>query len=588
MMRARTFRSIILCLATVAAAAGAALTSPRRAPVPPSPRQLAAEVLGEPDVRISAASTNSRVFTDAAPELGLVFHHDNDARGAYRLPEEMGPGAGLLDADGDGDLDVFIAGGGPLTGDRPARPCRLFRRDPAGYVDVTEMSGAGVPGPAYGVACADYDDDGDVDIYLTRLGRNALLRNRGDGTFEEVAAAVGVDDDGFGASCVFIDHDRDGDLDLYVANYVGWAEERESPCYTILGERDYCNPLVYESPLADVLYRNRGDGTFEDVSMASGIGHAKGNGLGVIASDFDDDGWIDLYVANDQTPAFLWRNRGDGTFENVATHWGCAYDGRGIAIAGMGVASEDLDGDGRFDLLVTNIHGQTNLVLRNDAGTFEDVSLAMGLGVWSIPATAFGVALFDQDHDGNLDAYFANGDVNVDNPMPAGDNRYAQPDQFARLENGRLVDATAASGVTFADVGRGVAAGDLDDDGDVDLLLTNNGGPVRLLRNEQAGSDRWLKVSARTGPGRRHAIGARLRLRVGGRVFTREVRPQQSYLCSGDPRVHFGLGDAVSPISLEIRWPDGRFSQHEDLTSNTHVTVIQDDAGGASGREATP
>jgi len=554
----------------------------------PTPRDIADEYLaaargpGAVDVEAGPATP---LFTDVAPQMGLVFTHDNAFRGNFFLPEQMGPGAGFLDADGDGDLDVFIAGGGAIIDDGPQQVCRLYRNDGDRFTDITEESGAAIAGPAYGVACADYDGDGDVDVFVSRLGPNALLRNDGEPgspRFTEVGAQAGVADAGFGGSAAFLDYDRDGALDLYVANYVGWSIARETTCYTTLGIKDYCNPLTYSAPSADRLYRNLGGGRFADVSEPAGIADDTGNGLGVLASDFDGDGWVDVFVANDQTPAFLWRNNGDGTFDNVAALAGCAYDSRGMAIAGMGVAAEDLDEDGDFDLLVTNIRSQTHLVLLNDGGFFEDVSLKMGLGRWSVPATTFGVAVFDQDADGEFDAFMANGEVNVDNARPAGPNPYAQPDHFVRLAQGSFVDATEASGAAFADIGRGVAVGDYDNDGDLDLLVTNNGGPVRLLRNNNATGNSWLEVEVRSGPGRGPAIGARVAVTAAGRTYRREIRPQQSYLCSGDPRAHFGLGRAAAVDRLEVLWPDGTRSVRTDVAANQLVLIERGPAAGGS------
>ena len=552
-----------------------------------SPRQLAERFLADTRAELTVLDTPTAgppLFTDVAPDAGIRFVHDNDARGEFRLPEEMGPGAAFVDIDGDGDLDIFVTGGGSIVGDGSRQTCRLYRNDDGRFTDITEVSGAGVPGPAYGVACADFDDDGDVDIFVTRLGPDVLLRNDGPPAaprFVDIAAEAGVADRGFGTGAVFFDYDRDGRLDLYVARYLNWSEAGEIVCYTILGVRDYCNPISYEAPSRDRLYRNLGDGRFENVSGSAGITGEVGNGLGVLASDFDDDGWIDLYVANDQTPGFLWRNRGDGTFENVAALVGCAYDDRGVAIAGMGVAAEDLDGDGDMDLLVTNIHHQTHLVLRNDHGLFEDASLAMGLGRWSIPATSFGVAVFDQDNDGRLDAFFANGEVNVDNALPIGENPYAQPDHFARLINGVFVNATDGSGVAFGDVGRAVARGDYDNDGDQDLLVTNNGGPVRLLRNNNDSGNAWLVVETRTGPGGRAAIGARVTVTAAGITRSTDIRPQQSYLSSGDPRAHFGLGRAATVERIEVLWPDGSRSVLTGVRVN-QLVVIEQGAGAPS------
>lgn len=543
----------------------------------PSPRDIAARFLAAAGVDQGAAKPprepTQALFTDVAPAMGIRFIHDNAARGNYFLPEEMGPGAGFLDYDGDGDLDVFVAAGGAIIDDGPAQTCRLYRNDGDRFTDVTEAANVAVAGPAYGVACADYDDDGDVDIFISRLGPNALLRNEGDGRFTEVAHEAGVADVGFGAGAAFFDYDRDGRLDLYLSNYVAWNVQGEAMCYTVLGIRDYCSPTVYKAPSRDKLYRNVGAGRFEDVSESAGIATEVGNGLSVLASDFDGDGWCDVYVANDQTPAFLWHNNGDGTFENVAALNGCAYNGRGAAIAGMGVVCEDFDSDGDFDLLVTNIRGQMHLALQNEGGFFEDISLRMGIATWSMPATTFGVALLDQDNDGRLDGLFANGEVNVTNALPVGANPYAQPDHFVRLLQGSFVDVTEASGAAFGDVGRGVACADYDNDGDLDLLVTNNGGPLRLLRNNNDTSNTWLVVDARTGPGGRTAIGARVAVTVGNHTFYREVRPQQSYLSSGDPRAHFGLGRAAQVDQLEVLWPDGSRSLRTNLPVNQFLRI---------------
>ncbi len=548
-----------------------------------TPRRIAAEFFASTraacDAGRPASQPGSPLFTDVAAETGLDFVHDNAARGEFRLPEQLGPGAGFLDYDNDGDLDVFIAGGGAIVEGEATQTCRLYRNDGDRFSDVTLDANAGVAGPAYGVACADYDDDGDVDVFVSRLGPNALLRNDGAGGFVEVAAEIGVADPGFGASAAFFDYDRDGRLDLYVANYVDWSPHREVACYSILGLRDYCGPTVYNAPSQDRLYRNIGDGRFEDVTERSGIGAERGLGLGVVASDFDGDGRPDVYVANDQTPAFYWHNNGDGSFTNEALLRGCAYDGGGIAIAGMGVACEDLDDDGDLDLFVTNIHDQTHLILRNDHGFFTDVSAACGLTSWSLPATGFGIALFDQDHDGRLDGYIANGAVNVSTSAASKVNPYSQPDHFIRLEGSRFIDASAETRIASEDVARAVACADYDNDGDLDLLVTNNGGPVRLLRNNAANGHAWLMVDARLAPSGRAAIGARVRVEAGGRTLVREVRPQQSYLSSGDPRVHFGLRGATRVERLSVTWPDGSTSQRTDVPVNQVLTILSQDGG---------
>ncbi len=524
----------------------------------------------------AVAKDEAPAFEDVTASLGIRFVHDNDANGRFLLPEEIGPGAAFIDYDNDGDLDIFIAGGGSITGDGPPQFSVLYRNDGERFTDVTQQANAAVIGPAYGVACADIDGDGYVDIFVSRLGGNVMLRNRGDGTFEDFTDHSGVRSDGFGTGAAFLDFDHDGLIDLYVCRYVDWRIELEQQCFISTGIRDYCSPNAYSAQSTDRLFRNLGNGRFEDVSAAAGIEASRGNGLGVVAHDFDGDGWIDLYVANDATPAFLWRNNGDGTFENVAELRGCAFDGQGIAIAGMGVACEDFDGDGWFDLIVTNIRNQSNLVLENRNGMFTDVSAAYGVPAWSMPKTAFGIAVFDQNHDGELDALVANGAVNVMASTARLDNPYAEPLQFLRLRNGRFVDHSSAIGPAVNDVCRAVALGDFDNDGDLDALITACGGRVYLLRNtadrtspEQA----WLMLDVRSVDGRSSAIGARVEVVAGDRTWRREVRPQSSYFSSHDPRVHFGLGRVQHVDRVKITWPDGATRVMTNVPVRQHLVV---------------
>ena len=547
--------------------------NPRQRPADLAAAFMADLVTGEVPANSSPSSGNSS-FAEVASELGVDFVHDTGAEGRFYLPEEMGPGAALFDFDGDGWLDLFLAAGGSPTGKGRRQISRFYHNRGGRFQDVTEQTGIQLAGQAFGTACADFDEDGDVDLFVTRLGANALLVNEGNGRFVDRAAQAGVDDPGFGTSCTFFDYDRDGDLDLYVTNYVDWSESLEVPCYSIQGVRDYCNPVVYKKPSVDLLYRNRGDGTFENVTKTAGIASETGNGLAVVASDLNGDGLLDLYVANDQTPAFLWQNKGDGSFENTALWSGTAFDGDGVAIAGMGIGCEDFNGDGFMDLLVTNIRDQSHLYLENDKGMFNDRSAALGLDRWSGPATTFGIALFDQDHDGRLDGYFANGDVNL-TVGAQGENPYGQSDHFVRFQEGLLVDHTATSGSHRALVGRGVTCGDFDNDGDLDLVVTNNGGPVQVFRNLGGDGGNWLMLALRMGPSKRHAIGARVLLQTGETVQIREVRPQQGYLASNDPRVHFGLAKAQSVDRLQVIWPDGRQSEFTDLPVNQHLEIVR-------------
>lgn len=534
--------------------------------------QFMAELVGDqPNLRQASDVTS---FSDVSAETGLDFVHESGAKGNKHIPEIIGPGAAFLDFDGDGLLDVFLTGGGEPGNPEQGQLCRLYRNEGSAFSDVTDAAGVHIRGQAYGVACADFDEDGDVDLYVTRLGPNALLVNDGLGHFSEQAAAAGVDHPGFGTSCVFFDYDRDGLLDLYVTNYVDWFAEAEKPCLNDQGIRDYCMPNFYESPSLDVLYRNLGAGKFEDVSRKAGIATETGNGLGVIASDFDSDGFIDLYVANDQTPAFLWQNQGNGSFENIALLAGCAYNSDGVAIAGMGIACEDFNRNGRFDLLVTNLRNQSHLFLENEGDFFTDKSATKGLGIWSGPATAFGISVFDQNQDGNWDAYIANGDVALNNSARR-ETPYAQKDHFVRLEEGLFVDYSETSGSNRSLVSRSIATADYDNDGDLDLLITNNNGPVQLLRNNTHNEGNWLTVAAHVGASGRYAIGARMELTAAGKTWLKEVRPQQGYLSSNDPRVHFGLGQADVVTTLTITWPDGSRETYAGVTVNQHLNVTQ-------------
>jgi len=541
------------------------------------------------------------VFRDAAAAAGLDFHHFNGASGGYFMVEILGAGGALFDYDGDGDLDVYLVQGAMLGPGRslddavfpPHHPTplsdRLYRNDLDGdglrFTDVTEESGIGrlATGYGMGVAAGDYDGDGDLDLYLTNFGPNQLLRNRGDGTFEDVTVAAGAGDDGWSVPAAFFDYDGDGDLDLFVGNYVDFDFAKLPVCRDLTGAQDYCGPKVFD-PQADRLLRNRGDGSFEDVSAAAGLAASFGPALGVVAADFDDDGRPDLYVANDARANNLWMNRGDGTFEDRALLAGAAVDASGKPQGSMGVDAGDFDGDGDLDLFMTHIAAETNTLYRNDgSGMFEDDSAATGLGAPSLPFTAFGTAWFDYDNDGWLDLMAVNGAVTkILSQVQQGDPYpLHQPNQLFHNAGGRFTDVSAEAGEAFrlSDVSRGAAFGDVDDDGDADVLVTNNNGPARLLLNQVGNAAPWLGVRLLLADGRRTAVGARAAVLVDGAAQRwRRVRPEGSYAVANDPRLLFGLGGLGTPPHLDavrVVWPDGSREDFPVAAVGRYVDLVQ-------------
>jgi hypothetical protein len=483
------------------------------------------------------------------------------------MPEIMGAGGALLDYDGDGDLDVFLVQGAPLAGS-PTPPAasghRLFRndlgREGPRFVDVTAKSGLGRVTPGMGVAAGDYDNDGDPDLYVTAFGPNVLFRNNGDGTFADVTAEAGVGEERWSTSASFFDYDRDGDLDLFVANYLDFTVAGNRRCFDPLGARDYCTPSLYR-PVPDRLFRNDGGGRFRDVSAAAGITRADGPGLGVVAADFDDDGWPDLYVANDGAANQLWINRRDATFEDRGLLSGTAYNAEGLPEGSMGVAAGDFDGDGDEDLFVTNLPRETNTLYVNQGkGLFQDATDAWGLGVPSATRTGFGADWLDYDGDGRLDLFVANGAVTLVEALRGEPRPFHEKNQLFHNPGRppfREASAEAGAALGLSEISRGAAVGDVDNDGDVDLLVMNNGGPVRLLLNTSPPRP-WLQVRLRGLTDNRDGLGARVGLeREAAPTLWRRVHTDGSYLTAGDPRVHFGVGGARARTLL-VQWPSGR------------------------------
>jgi hypothetical protein len=545
------------------------------------------------------ARADGPLFRDVAAAAGLTFVHENGVTGEFYLPEIMGAGGALFDYDNDGDLDVFLVQSGSLVpGAQAPATHALFRNDldrPGGrlrFTDVTAASGLARVGYGMGVATGDYDNDGDVDLYVTAYGPNVLYRNDGNGIFTDVTARAGggLDDPRWSTSAAFLDYDRDGDLDLFVTNYVDFTPAGNKVCRDGAGARTYCPPTAYR-PVPDRLFRNNGDGTFSDVTEAAGISRAYGNGLGVACADFDDDGWIDIYVANDAMANQLWINRRDGTFEDRAVLAGAAYNAEGLPEGSMGIAAGDYDNDGDEDLYVTHLPRETNtLYMNRRGGQFDDLTDQARLAAPSMPFTGFGTDWFDFDHDGWLDLFVANGAVNTveaqrGQPFPFRERNQLYRNLGGRPERGpggvvpfeEVLPAIAGEAFAIEEVSRGAAFGDVDNDGDIDILVTNNGGPVRLLRNEQGAAAPWLVVSLTGTADNRQALGARVALLRGGRPERwRRAHTDGSYLSASDSRVHFGLGGPGGRLEgILVVWPNGTREVWHEVGPSRLIRVKQ-------------
>ena len=522
-------------------------------------------------------------FRDVTDAMKLDFRHVNGFSAERRLVETMGSGGALFDFDNDDDLDLYLVQGNSLSvPTEPPPKNRLYRNDGGIFVDITESANVGDTGYGLGAVAADYDGDGNRDLYITNLGKNVLYRNNGDGTFTDVTEQAQVGCPLLSASAAFADIDRDGDLDLYVCNYVEYALETDIPCYYKNTLRIYCGPNEYHG-IADVLYRNNGDGTFTDITKSAGVYEPTTRGLGVVFTDVNNDGWVDIYVANDMSPNTLFMNQGDGTFREEGVLRGVAFNGDGIANGSMGIDAGDYDNDGDIDLWVSNFSLETNCLMQNDGdGYFEDVTFDTNLADPSFYSLGFGTRFIDFDNDGWLDLLVGNGHIWDNVKQIDAKMSYAQPVQLFHNQGGAPQNHAGFTEITAEAeldkthyVVRGMLFGDIDTDGDVDVVLCQSNRPTVILSNEVGNANAWLTVKLVGTDGNTDAIGAQVQLEAGGMTFLREVICGASYLSGNDLRICFGLGDAARVDDLQIRWHNGSIQKLGELPVRQSITFSQ-------------
>jgi len=518
-------------------------------------------------------------FSDATLEAGIDFAHVNGANGQKFVIETVGPGGGFFDYDGDGRLDIYLVNGAAVPGTEYeiAPQNALYKNNGDGtFIDATAVAGVGDTGYGMGCAVGDIDNDGDLDLYLTNFGANTLYKNNGDGTFVDATAQAGVGDERWGSSSAFADVDRDGFVDLYVGNYHDFSYANHRLCAEGgSGLQLYCGPEAFDG-VSDVLYRNRGDGTFADMTAAAGLDSDQGKELGVVFGDVDLDGDPDLYLANDKTLNFLYLNDGTGHFTEDGLLAGTAYNEDGDVEAGMGVDMGDYDNDGYPDLFVTNFQWETNTLYKNlGDGSFVDETLLAGLGKGSIPYLAWGTRFFDVDNDGDRDLFIANGHLESDVEFYE-DTTFPQRNQlFLNIGDGRYEEYVAVAGaLALKRVSRGAAFGDYDDDGDIDVLVANITSRPTLMRND-GDAGHWLRLRLEGVESNRAGIGARVAVHSGGLVQTDEVRSGASFLSQSDLQLHFGLGAAEVVERVVVHWPSGLVEEYAELVVDRELVLVE-------------
>jgi hypothetical protein len=528
----------------------------------------------------ASASAQGVTFSDVTQAAGIKFKHTSGAFGKKYLPETMGAGVAFLDYDGDGWQDLLFANSKGWPGQKGTRATPvLYRNQGDGtFADVTRAMGLDLEIYGMGVAAADYDNDGRIDVYLTGVGGNRLFHNDG-ARFTDVTAKAGVGGGAFSTSAAFFDYDRDGSLDLLVANYVEWTLATDLYCTLDGKTKSYCTPESYKGQSA-TLYRGRGDGTFEDATKKAGLFNAASKALGIALLDFDSDGWLDVFLANDTQPNKLYRNGGDGTFKDVGMTAGVAFGETGVARAGMGTDAGDYDGSGRPSLVVGNFTTEMMALYHNEGnGLFVDEAPAGAIGKVSAQSLTFSTFFFDYDLDGLLDVFAVNGHVSDDIEKVQPKVKYAQPPHLFRNLGGKrfeAVTAAAGSALSVPVVGRGAAYSDYDNDGDLDLVVTANNGPARLLRNEGGNRNRWLRVKTVGARANRDGIGARVTVTTpDGKKQWALVKTGSSYASQSELPLTFGLGSATKAAKVEVIWPGGATETVADVAAGKTVTIAQ-------------